>query len=49
MTVRIDGTDIATSPIFVHHSPKNLGNLIRKFKYESTWRIAVSDNGDIYT
>ena len=48
MTVRIDGTDIATSPIFVHHSPKNLGNPIKKFKYESTWRIAVSDNGDIY-
>ena len=40
--------DVATYPVFVHHLPKNLGTPIRQFKYESTWRIALSDNGDIY-
>jgi cell fate (sporulation/competence/biofilm development) regulator YlbF (YheA/YmcA/DUF963 family) len=49
LTVRTGDTDImATYPIFVHHPPKNLGTPIRMFKYESTWRIALSDNGDIY-
>jgi tripartite motif-containing protein 2/3/tripartite motif-containing protein 71 len=49
LTVRIGDTDIiATYPIFVHHPPKNLHTPIRKFEYESTWRIALSNTGDIY-
>ncbi len=48
LTVRTGDTDMATYPIFVHHPPENLGTPIRKFEYESTWRIALSNTGDIY-
>ena len=48
LTVRINNEDVATYPVLVHHSPKNLGTPIREFKYECTWRIALSKNGDIY-
>ena len=48
LTIRVSNTVVANYPIFVHHAPKNLGTPVKKYEYESTWRIAVSENGDIY-
>jgi hypothetical protein len=51
LIVKINTNETATFPIFVSHPLTSLGTPVRVIKSEATnhaWRIALSDNGDIY-
>ena len=48
LTISACNFEVATFPIFVNHSPRNLGKPARMIELETTWRIALSENGDIY-
>ena len=45
LTISVCNAKVATFPIFVTHSPRKP---VRKIKLDTTWRIALSENGDIY-
>ena len=51
LTLRVNSIEMATFVIFVNHPPSSLGTPIRIIKSEGTknaWRIALSENGDVY-
>ena len=50
LTVRVNSIEMATFMIFVNHPPSSLGTPIRIIKSDSAnaWRIALSENGDVY-